>query len=165
DLGAAVAEVPRLVAVGRAEGAHLERDRVARAQAKGREVVRVDRRRQAVGVVPVHDVDVSEVVVDAAGAVGDLEDLTVDPGPRVGALHRRAAGRRPVGEGPVVAGDLAVGGPRAAAVERDLVAGRGELVRAGDGEQARAVLALVGLPEEGVTLDDAPLARGLLAGD
>ena len=46
----------------------------------------VDRRRQLLGLVRIEHVDDGEIVVDPARGVGDLQDLAVDAGLRVGAL-------------------------------------------------------------------------------
>src|SRR5947209_2330526 len=80
----------------------------------------------------------------------------------VGAFHRRTGRMVAVGEGPLGRGDLA-GGPGTAAVERHRLTGRGQVVRPGDRQQLRLILAQVCLPEEGIALDDAPLAGRLPA--
>src|SRR5262245_35531905 len=74
---AAVAEVPQLVAVRGAEGADLERHRIARLDAEAGGVGGMDGRRQVLGLLLVENLYYREVVVDVAVAVGDLEDLAV----------------------------------------------------------------------------------------
>src|SRR5947209_7342340 len=75
---AAIAEVPRLLAVGRAEGPYQERHRIPRLDAGCGVVDRVDRRRQLIRLLTVDHVDDGEIVVDSAPGVGNLEHLAVD---------------------------------------------------------------------------------------
>src|SRR5437764_343715 len=89
---AAVAELPRLPAVGRAKGPYQESHRIPRFDAGRGEADRVDRRRQMVRLVAVNDVDDGEVVVDPAPGVGNLQHLAVD-------ARSRTRTRQLLGEG------------------------------------------------------------------
>src|SRR5262249_30327422 len=99
-----------------------------------------------------------EVVVHATLRVDDLQDLAVFPRPVVSPFHARSGRDGPVGERPLEAADLAPRAPGAGAVQDHLLAGPDQMVRPRDGDDPRPVLAPVGLPEEGVSLLDAPLA-------
>src|SRR6516162_7794431 len=165
DPGAAVAEIPRLHAVRGPEGADHECDRIARLDAECWIIHGMDGRRQLFSLALCQHVDYGKIVIDAAASLGDLQDLAVDPGLGVDALERDPRCLRTVGEAPIVSYDLAILGPRSAAVERDLFIDRGEMVWPRHGEELGPILLLIRLPKKGVSLNDAPLAGGLLARD
>src|SRR5262249_21131642 len=138
---------------------------VARPDAERGGVAGVDRRRELVLLPPVEDLHDGKIVVDVSPGVRDLEDLAVTAGPLVGALDRGPFRGAAVVKGPLVAGDLPGRAPGARAVQRDLFADRDQVVRPRDGDDLGPVLALVSLPEERVSVLDAPLAGGLLGLD
>src|SRR5262249_34606677 len=105
------------------------------------------------------------IVVDPPPGVGDLEDLAVTARLLVGTLDRRPFRGAAVVKGPPIAADLPRRAPGERAVQRDLFARRDQVVWSRHGDDFWPVLAEVSLPEERVSVLDAPLAGGLLCLD
>src|SRR5262249_29397156 len=113
----------------------------------------------------VNDLHHGEVVIDPPLGIRNLEDHAVTAGAIVCALRQRSRRGAAVAQGPFVARDLTRGAPRACAVQHHLFPYRGEVVRPRSRHELRRVFPLVGLPEEGVSLQDTPFARRLPALD
>src|SRR5262245_42624182 len=142
----AVAEVPRLVADWRAKRPHFERQRIAASDSECWSIGGVDGGRELVLLILVEDLHRREIVVDSCVGVRHLEDFAVTPGLLISALDLRSLRRAAVAKGPIVAGDLAVSAPGPRAVQGGLPARRDQMVRSGDGNKLRLMLADVRLP-------------------
>ena len=162
---AAIAEVPGLIAEGRAEASHFESNWIARADVRRRRKGRMNRGRQAVRRRLVDNQHRGKVVIHLATRVSDFEDFAVLTGLGVRSFHHRAARRGAVRERPVVARYFARSAPRLRTVESNFVARENKVMRPGHRDDFGSVLPLVSFPKKGVALLNAPQAGRLPAGD
>ena len=125
----------------------------------------MERGRQPVRRGLVDHEDDREVVIHLATRVCDFKNFAVLAGLRVCAFDRRTAGRRSIGERPVVARNFSRSAPRFGTVEDHFVARENKAVRPGHRNDFRSVLPLVSFPKKCVALLNAPQPGRLPARD
>src|SRR5438093_1577538 len=134
---AAIPEVPVLPARLGAEGTHFECDRITRLDSEGRRVGRVDGGREFIGVCLVNDLHNSEVVINPAFVIDDLEHFAVAPWAIINALEPGAFGGAAIAESPLEGANLSRSAPGTRAVQSDFLSSPNQMMRPSDREQFR----------------------------
>ena len=162
---ASVSKIPYFLSVLCSERPHFEGHLIARIQTERGIVIRVDSGGYAVGMLAVDYINNRKIVSEIPGRVRYFHNLAVFTCSFIDPFDITARGFGAVAECPFILGNLPRPAPALRSIKLDRLTCIDQMVRSGRCNNLRAVLLLVRLPDEGVSVLSAPHARGLTALD